>query len=48
LRDESGKLLTEFSKKQLRQYQETDDETQTQKNEMESLLMLGRTTGQNE
>ena len=31
LRDESGKLWGEFNKKQLRQYQEPDDEAQTQK-----------------
>jgi hypothetical protein len=30
LRDESGKLRGEFNKKQLRQYQEPDDETQIQ------------------
>jgi len=46
LRDESGKLRGEFNRKQLRQYQEPDNETQTQKNEMKSLLMVGRITGQ--
>jgi len=31
LRDERGKLRGEFNKKQLRPYQEADDETQIQK-----------------
>jgi hypothetical protein len=31
LRDESGKLRGEFNKKELRLYQEADDETQIQK-----------------
>jgi hypothetical protein len=31
LRDESGKLRGEFNKKQLRLYQEADDEAQMQK-----------------
>jgi len=31
LRDESRKLWEEFNKKQLRQYQEPDDETDTKK-----------------
>jgi hypothetical protein len=31
LRDDSGKLRGEFNKKQLRLYQEADDETQMQK-----------------
>jgi hypothetical protein len=44
LRDESGKMRAEFNKKQLRQYQEADNERKY-KNEMKLPQMTqGRTT----